>query len=129
MTEKIDLGNKRLSVSQAFGSEFVSILEEAPAEGESWVVRQVRDLMILCPGINLIGGRVEKGTGFSGLREILCQQMGLPEGSKLGAVKDRLHGREKDFLLVVDGTESLSARQQKKLAKKVGKLGILMILE
>jgi len=129
MTEKIDLGNKRLSVSQAFGSEFVSILEEAPAEGESWVVRQVRDLMILCPGINLIGGRVEKGTGFSGLKENLCQQMGLPEGSGLRAIKDRLNGREGDFLLVVDGIENLSPRQQRRLAKKMKRLGIPLILE
>lgn len=120
----IDLGNQRLSVSQALGDEFVSLLEGPPRESDPETVKLSREFLAENGKNQIIGVRFEEEASLSGFKASLCQQMGLPEGSSLRDVRDRLAGRESHFLLVVLGMDNLSQKDGIKLSRQIKRLNL-----
>ena len=125
----IDLGRQRLLISRELGSEFASFLEDGSSEGGSGAVGRTREYLAENPTGQIIGAKLKKNGSLSDFEASLCRQMGLPRGSKLKDVKNRLAGRENDFLLVILGKDNLSSRDRKKLRSQIKKLGLSNVVE
>ena len=117
---KIDLGSDKLMVSQALGDEFVNSLERQSPE--SPLATSVRERLLENPSLKILGIRLQEDSQLKDVENSLSTQMGLPPGSNLKSVKDRLAGRERDFLLVIDGINSLTDKGQRKMRKRLGNL-------
>ncbi|MDO8488126.1 MAG: hypothetical protein Q7S31_02300 [bacterium] len=63
----------------------------------------------------------KEGEGPKEIEASLCRQMGLPPSSNLRDVKNRLVGRENEFLLVVRGLSSLPPAEQKRIKERLNK--------
>ena len=124
MTEHMGdlLGDQRLLVSQALGDDFTSGLEGSSAD--SPLVVKVRLYLLEHPGTQIIGAKIEENTGLPDIIKSLSTQMGLPENSNLGNIKDRLYGREKSFILVFPGFNNLLPKEQKNIQKKLKMLKV-----
>lgn len=116
----IDLKDQRLAISQNLGDDFVRAIE-SPQENEqmSDAVIKTRQALFNNPDIQILGYRLNEGDGFKEIEASLSRQMGLPHGFSLRDVKDRIAGREKDFLLVITGLNQLSINEKEKLQKNI----------
>jgi len=130
MTERpIDLNSQRLLISQEIGGEFVSLLESHPEESDPKVVKLSRKFLTENRRGQIIGARFEEGASLSDFEASLCRQMGLPENSNLRDVRDRIAGREDNFLLVVLGKDNLSPKDRKRLTGQIKRLNLENIIE
>lgn len=111
----MDLGTQRLILGQNLGDGFVKSLESSPTGEDSQIVKAVRQRLFNRPDTKLLGYEVKEGEGIGEVEMSLCRQMGLPPGSGLRDVRDRLVGREKDFLLVVTGLDMLPQPDRKRI--------------
>ena len=117
MTENVDFGSQRLQISQALGSEFTISLESGSEL--SPLAQKVRSHLLQHPGTQVIGAKVGKDAKTQDVINTLNIQMGLPENSGLGALRDRLFDRKDDFVLVLLGTKDLQPINRKDIFKKL----------
>ena len=122
MTETlISLGDQRLILGQNLGDGFVQSVESKPSPEDSPAVKAVRQRFFNNPSTKLLGYNTKKGEGLPDIEASLGRQMGLPPGSNLRDIRDRLVGRENDFLLVVTGLGSLPQREREKIKIRLNK--------
>ena len=122
MTETlINLGDQRLILGQNLGDTFVRSIESLSSPDDSPATIAVRLRLFINPDTKLLGYEVKEGEGSTEIEASLCRQMGLPPGSRLRDVKDRLIGRENEFLLVVRGLRSLPPADQERIKKRLNK--------
>lgn len=78
---------------------------------------------------NLIGCRISPGERDCQVVAALGRQMSLPEGNSLNDVKDRIAGREKDFLLILRGIGELGIWDKARLRLLGAYLGVSKVEE
>lgn len=116
MTERrVNVGNQRLILGQNLGDEFVRDVESDPSDSDSVAVKTARSRLLNNPYTLLVGYKIKSREGFKEIEGSLVRQMGLPPGSGLKEVSDRLVGREKDSLLVIIGLEQVPLKERERI--------------
>ncbi|MBI2587411.1 hypothetical protein HYW29_01200 [Candidatus Amesbacteria bacterium] len=116
MTERrVNVGNQRLILGQNLGDEFVRDVESDPSDSDSVAVRTARSRLLNNPYTLLVGYKIKSREGFKEIEGSLVRQMGLPPGSGLKEVSDRLVGREADSLLVIIGLEQVPLKERERI--------------
>lgn len=116
-----------MSVSRALGSDFVLKLENNSTD--SPLANKVRSLLLENPNMHIIGAKIESDTELPDIVDKLNLQMGLPLNSSLRAVGDRLAGREKDFILVLNGFNNLSSNAQGGIERTLRRLKVKILTD
>ncbi|MBI2008375.1 hypothetical protein HYS82_01830 [Candidatus Amesbacteria bacterium] len=116
MTERrVNVGNQRLILGQNLGDEFVRDVESDPSDSDSVAVKTARSRLLNNPYTLLVGYKIKSREGFKEIEGSLVRQMGLPPGSGLKEVSDRLVGREADSLLVIIGLEQVPLKERERI--------------
>lgn len=143
--QPLELGSQRLLVSSSLGSPLVGLLESSiplwptlPDRLKEQVANALGQLTerplssVLITGgdyqtavaallrsickPHIIGAQLKEGDTLRSLLEKLASQLGLPSGEISSRdINDRLAGREKDFVVVVLGAETLSLQERNRL--------------
>ena len=127
--ESIDLGSQRLSVSSELGNDFALVLEgkAGVSEGHEELIRDVRKQISENPRTQIIGTKLTEESALSDVVASLSRQMGLPPGSQLRDIRNRLVGRENDFLMLVLDADRLPEKRKRGLEKRLKSLKVKTI--